>query len=100
MRRCWDTQRLTKLHGISVHSCSRGLVLGDLLVVNRLWATQEYTIVPERYKLDETMIVVVLCPQDFPFLQGMPFLEAGPLQAVGMSHRCSVAPWELGGSLE
>lgn len=30
------------------------------------------------------MTVVVLCPQDFPLLWGMPFLEAGPLQAVGI----------------
>lgn len=46
------------------------------------------------------MVVVVFCPQAFPFLQGMPFLEAGPLQAVGMSHRRSVASQEPGGSLE
>lgn len=44
--------------------------------------------------------MVVLCPQDFPFLQGMTLLESGPLQAVGISHRCWVAPWEPGENLE
>lgn len=55
------------------------------------------SIVPESYKLHETMTVVGRCPQDFLFLQRMPFLDDGCLQAVGMSLRFSVAPQEPGG---
>jgi len=67
-----------------------GLALGDLVVVNRPWVKslqeplKKNSIILESYKLHETKTEVVLCPQDFPFLRDMPFLEPGPLQAAGM----------------